>query len=460
MGQFCRYCRRNKKPRNRRNVSMIEDLPEAGLSWLQQYPWLNTVGALLLLLAAAWVANFIAKQVLVRGVMSLLQKRDTTRGLRSSPTRTRFISRLANVLPALVITYGIRFVPDLPPAVVTVIMNVANAFIILTFAIALAALLDMMNEIYARRPEAASKPIKGYIQVVQIVVYALAVLLMIATLLDRSPVILLSGLGALAAVLMLVFQDTILSLVASVQISSNDIIRVGDWVEMPQLNADGDVADIALHTVTINNWDRTITYVPTKHFMTESFKNWRGMFDGGGRRIKRSLYLDQNSVRFLSAEERERLGQLYLLDEYLRDKDKELQEWNSELNEDGEVPANRRRITNLGTFRAYVTQYLRANSKIHGEMIQMVRHLAPGPDGLPLELYCFTNDTAWVAYEGIQADIFDHLLAILPEFGLRVFQQPSGSDMRSWGRGFANANEDTNISSLVVATPDVGPKQD
>lgn len=427
---------------------MSEELSPELIAWWTQHPWMNTIGALLLLIAAAWLANFIAKRVLLRGLMSLLEMRESARGKVGSLARTNFISRLANVIPALVITYGIRFVPDLPPAIATVTVNVANAFIILTLAIALSALLDLVNEIYTRRPDAASRPIKGYLQVLQIVIYAIAVLLMIATLLDRSPVILLSGLGALAAVLMLVFQDTILSLVASVQISSNDIIRVGDWVEMPQLNADGSVDDIALHTVTVKNWDNTITYVPTKRFISESFKNWRGMFDAGGRRIKRSLYLDQNSVRFLTDEEHDYLSKLYLLDEYLRKKDEELTEWNRELKEYGEVPANTRRMTNLGTFRAYVSNYLRNHPKIHKGMTQMVRHLAPGPEGLPIELYCFTNDTAWVSYEGIQADIFDHLLSILPEFGLRVFQAPGGADMRHWVNSVATP-EPARLSSLA-----------
>lgn len=425
---------------------MNEMLSET-VAWWPSYAWLDTIVALVLLIAAAWLANFIAKRILVRGLMSLLQMRQTARGRTGGLVHMNFVSRLANVLPALVITYGIRFVPGLPPEVAAVTVNVGNAFIIFTLALAVASMLDMANSIYMRRPDAASKPIKGYIQVIQIGVYAIAVLLMIATLLDRSPVILLSGLGALAAVLMLVFQDTLLSLVASVQISSNDIIRVGDWVEMPQLNADGDVVDIALHTVTVSNWDRTITYVPTKRFMTESFKNWRGMFESGGRRIKRSLYLDQNSVRFLTPEERDHLGKFYLLDEYLREKDQELRQWNEELQEYAEVPANTRRITNLGTFRAYVARYLRNHPSIHKDMTQMVRHLAPGPEGIPLELYCFTNTTAWVAYEGIQADIFDHLLSILPEFGLRVFQVPGGADMRSLGGGMIGERASLSIDT-------------
>lgn len=402
----------------------------------QNYPWAVSLLSLMLLLFASWLSNVITKGVLVRGLLHLLNARDSGAEVVKPGEFKRygFIARLANVVPALVISAGIALVPDLPESMVTIVRNVANAFIILCVAMAVSNLLDMANQVYQRRADAINRPIKGYLQVLKIVVYALAVLLMIAVLLDRSPLILLSGVGALAAVLMLVFQDTLLSLVASVQISSGDIVRVGDWVEMPQLNADGDVIDIALHTVKVQNFDKTITTIPTRRFITDPFKNWRGMQESGGRRIKRALYLDQTSVRFLSAEEKQHLSNFYLLDEYLRRKQSELDEWNASLAERGKVPVNTRRITNLGTFRAYVDRYLRSHPHVHQGMTLLVRHMAPGPEGLPVEIYCFTNTTAWAAYEGIQADIFDHLLAILPEFGLRVFQQPSGADMHQWVR--------------------------
>lgn len=389
------------------------------------YTWLLLAGLVL----GAWVANWITKRILVRGLQKLLR---TTAPERSDEfARYGVIPRLANVVPALVLAGGVALIPGLPEALVTVVRNVANAFIILTVAMAIGAFLNMVNAVYQRRPDAVSRPIKGYLEVFKIIVYAVAVLLVIATLVDRSPLILLSGLGALAAVLMLIFQDTLLSLVASVQISSNDMLRVGDWIEMPNLNADGFVTDIALHTVKVQNWDKTITTLPTKRLMTEPFKNWRGMFESGGRRIKRSILLDQNSFRFLTPEERQDLQRFALLNGYLEEKRKELEEWNAKLAERGQEPVNTRRITNIGTFRAYVERYLRSNPNIHQDMTFLVRQLQPGPEGLPLEIYCFTNRTAWTEYEGIQADIFDHFLAILPEFGLRVFQQPSGSDFRA-----------------------------
>ncbi len=397
------------------------------LDWLDAHPYLQTLLASAALVLAAWVSNWIVKRILVRGLYKLLRHART-----SDIEDFGVIKRLSNIVPALVLSTGVHAVPGLPEAAVTVVRNVCGGFIVLTIALALGGVLDIVNMLYQRRSDARIHPIKGYLQVVKIGLYAIATILIIATLIDRSPLILLSGLGAMAAVLMLIFQDTLLSLVASVQITSNDLIRVGDWVEMPQLNADGDVIDIALHTVKVQNWDKTITSIPTKRFISDSFKNWRGMQESGGRRIKRSLYLDQQSVHFLDAEERKRLYRFNLLEEYLVNKRKEIDEWNAKLAERGQEPVNTRRVTNIGTFRAYVERYLRSHPGVHQRMTLLVRQLSPTPDGLPLEIYCFTNTVAWAEYEAIQSDIFDHLLAILPEFGLRVFQHPSGGDMRDW----------------------------
>lgn len=395
---------------------------------LEKHPQLLTLVACLGLLLAAWVLNWIVKRILVRGFYRLL--RSTSFGQDQELNHHRVIGRLANIVPALVLSIGIELVPRRPEALVTVVQNVCSAFIVLTIALALGSALNVVNVLYSRRPSARLKPIKGYVQVSKIVIYAIAVILMIATLIDRSPLILLSGLGAMAAVLLLIFQDTLLSLVASVQISSNDIIRVGDWIEMPQLNADGDVIDIALHTVKVQNFDKTITTIPTKRFITDSFRNYRGMQEAGGRRIKRALNIDQNSVHFLSDAEREHLHRFNLLDDYLTAKEQELADWNRKLEKRGQEPVNTRRVTNLGTFRAYVERYLRAHPGVHQGMTLLVRQMPLSSEGLPVEIYCFTNTTVWAQYEGIQGDIFDHLLSILPEFGLHVFQHPSGRDFR------------------------------
>lgn len=401
---------------------------EGSLSWLEQYPQLALASGLMLLLLVAALSNFVLKQLLLRALFGLI--RTLSHDQDQQILKSTIVARFANILPALVFFFGIPLVPYIPEILVTIVQNVTNAFIILTIALSLNGVLTLVNVRYERRPDAARKPIKGYVQVVKIFVYVVATILIIATLIDRSPLILLSGLGAMAAVLMLVFQDTLLSLVASMQISSNDIVRVGDWVEMPDANADGDVIDIALHTVKVQNWDRTITTIPTRRFITNGFKNWRGMQESGGRRMMRNLMLDQQSIRFLTSEEIENLKRFRLLRDYLTDKQQDIDDWNQQLKDEGKEPVNTRRITNIGTFRAYIQRYLESHPGVHQDMMKMVRQLSPTPDGLPLQVYGFTNTTAWAEYEGIQSDIFDHLFAIVQEFGLRVYQHPSGGDIK------------------------------
>jgi miniconductance mechanosensitive channel len=371
----------------------------------------------------ALAVNWLIKRVLLRAAAPYLDRR--------SDTADRAVAWLATVIPLLVVSRGIDWVPNLPPELVTVTVNVVRALIVLSVAMAISGALDYANELYARRPEARSRPIKGYVQVVKIAMFCGAAILMIAVLIEQSPLLLLSGLGAMAAVLLLVFKDTILSLVASVQLTSNDMLRVGDWIEMPSMDADGDVIDIALHTVKVQNFDKTITTIPTHKLIADSFRNWRGMSDSGGRRIKRALVLDQNSVRFLDEDEVAGLKRFRLLETYLARKQDEIAEWNRhELASDTDA-INARRITNIGTLRAYVIAYLQSHPRIADEgFTLMVRQLPPSPQGLPLEIYCFANTIDWAEYEAIQADIFDHMLAILPEFGLRVFQQPSGLDLQ------------------------------
>jgi miniconductance mechanosensitive channel len=283
--------------------------------------------------------------------------------------------------------------------------------------------------VYEKREVARSRPIKGYVQLAQIVLSVIGIILIIAMLIDRSPLLLLSGLGAMTAVLLLVFKDTVLSFVASLQLIGQDMVRVGDWIEMPQAGADGDVIDVALHMVTVQNWDKTITRVPTYRLISESFKNWRGMNESGGRRIKRSIVLDLTSIRFLDDDTIEHLRGFSLLHDYIVSKQAALIEANAHV-ADGLV-VNRRRLTNIGCFRAYVLAYLQHHAGVHQGMTILVNQLDPGPQGLPLQLYCFTSTVDWIAHENIKGDIFDHLLAILPEFGLTAFQQPAGADFRA-----------------------------
>ena len=411
--------------------------------------WMRVGAGVAALLAVAWIANAATRGIFLGLVQRVARRTRST--MDDRVIERRVFHRLANVAPALVLYVGIGSALGVNPEalaraampggeagasgdmlllVAALVRRLALAWMVVAVASAVGAFLNALNDIYNETySEAKNRPIKGYLQVVGIFLYVAAGIVVVSLLADRSPVVFLSGLGALTAVLLLVFRDTILSLVASVQIMSNDMIRIGDWVEMPQAHADGDVIDIALHTVKIQNWDKTITTVPTHKFISESFKNWRGMSESGGRRIKRSLHLDMNSIHFLTDEETERLSRFEFLREYMAGKQEELAAANArEVDGDGVIP-EQRRLTNVGTFRIYVIHYLRNHPKIHDGMTLLVRQLKPGPSGLPLEIYCFSNDTAWANYEALQADIFDHLIASLPEFGLRAFQEPAGSDL-------------------------------
>ncbi|MBW4330526.1 mechanosensitive ion channel family protein [Stakelama sp. CBK3Z-3] len=387
----------------------------------------QTLISIVALALAAAAANLVVKQVLLRLIWRYLERVAFDDDLPSLP---RVAQRLATIIPTLVVERGIRLVPHLSPEIDTVVGNICSAIVVLCIAMALSAGLSVVNELYRRRPEARSRPIKGYVQVIKILVYLGAAILMVAALMEQSPLLLLSGLGAMAAVLMLVFKDTILSLVASVQLASNDMLRVGDWIEMPQLNADGDVIDIALHTVKVQNWDHTITTIPTHRLISESFRNWRGMQDSGGRRIQRALSVDQNCVGYLTGAQMDKLEALGAMRPYLQARRREIDHWNRDRD-----ASEQRRLTNIGTYRAYVEGYLRAHPLVAQDMLRLVRQRDPTPEGLPLEIYCFVARTGFVEFEAVQADIFDHLIAMLPEFGLRLFQHPAGSDFaRALGR--------------------------
>ena len=401
-------------------VNWLDSLQDS----LAPYPGAYLALMLSALVIAAALANWVTKRILLRGLRRLLARLPGAESGRGSKVM-RVISRLSNVVPSQVIASGIRYVPDLPPGLVSFIIGACQAWAVLTLSLAISHALDAANDLYERRPDARNKPIKGYLQVAKIVIFVIAGLGIVAIVAGVQLSHVVTGLGAATAVLMLIFQDTILSLVASVQISGDGRIRLGDWIEMPSQNADGDVIDIALHTVTVQNWDKTITTIPTKKLVTESFKNWRGRQESGGRRIKRALFLDQHSIGFMDSDARAQVGQFALLGDYLKEKDSELGQWNAQLRAQGAGEINSRRVTNLGTFRAYVDRYLRSHPGINTDMTLMVRQLQPTTEGLPLELYCFTRSVAWAEYEGVQSDIFDHLLAILPAFGLRVFQASS-----------------------------------
>ena len=340
-----------------------------------------------------------------------------------------FFRRLAWAVPLLIVRTGLPYLPLLPDEIAAVLQRLIAAGMLLVIASALGSFMAAIGDEYARRPQAAARPIKGYLQAIVLVVYIAVAVIVVATLIGRDPLLILGGLGAASAVLLLIFRDTLLSLVAGIQLTGNDLIRVGDWIEMPQFNADGDVVDIALNTVKVQNWDNTFTVIPTHRFLEHSFKNWRGMQASGGRRIKRSILLDMSSIRFLAPAEIDDLHRFALLRPYLDQKRTDLAEWASRHPEATGDPVNARRLTNVGTFRAYIAAYLRNRHDIRQDMTFLVRQLDPTSEGLPLEVYVFVADIRWAVYEGIQADVFDHLLAIAPEFRLRVYQRPSGADV-------------------------------
>ena len=343
----------------------------------------------------------------------------------------RLPHRLAWGVPILVWYTGIVLVPGLPADWETVLRRVLLASMVVVLVRGGDALLNGVNLIYQGLPRARERPIKGFLQVANVVIHLAGLILVVSIVMDRSPVIFLSGLGAMTAVILLVFRDTLLSLVAGIQITTNDLIRVGDWIDMPQFDADGDVVDIALNSVTVQNWDRTLTVIPTHKFLEHSFRNWRGMQEAGGRRIMRSFHVDLTTVRFLTDDEVERFEKWELLQDYIERKRSEVEAHNRDHPADGDIEVPyRRRLTNLGTLRAYLTAYLRNHPGLHPGMIMMVRQLEPEPEGLPMQIYAFAGDTQWPIFEGIQADIFDHLLATVPEFGLRIYQKPSGADLR------------------------------
>jgi len=399
---------------------------------LMEQPFAAQILGLALVAAGAVAVYFVARRVIVAAIRRLALR--SAVAWDDALVEHQVFLRLAHLAPAVVVFYGIQLIPDLDETFSVLIQRLAIATMVVVVALSIGAFFTAVNEIYARNPENRQRPIKGYLQVLKIVLYVVAALLVAANLMDRSPWIFLSGLGAMAAVLLLVFRDTILGLVASLQLTGNDMVHVGDWIEMPQYGADGDVIDVALHTVKVQNWDKTITTIPTHKLIETSFKNWRGMSQSGGRRIKRAIFFDMSSIRFLEEDEIERFGRFALLRDYVAAKRRELAEHNAEPGRDASINADIRRLTNIGTLRAYVRSYLRHHPKIHQGMTLLVRQLAPSGEGLPIEIYAFTNDTAWAVYEDIQADIFDHVLAIAPEFGLRAYQRPSGEDLARLGR--------------------------
>ena len=380
----------------------------------------------------AFVANKITKGIILQAVhrVALRTKTDWDDVL----VQRKAFHRLSHLAPALVI-YGMAPYALQTEGLITLAQGGAKVYMLLAGLLAIDAVLNSANDIYQKYEVSRRMPILGYLQVVKMVLTIAIAIFALAIIIGESPVVLFTGLGALTAVILLIFKDSILGLVAGIQLVANDMVRPGDWIEMPKYGADGDVVEITLNTLKVRNWDKTISTVPTYALISDSFKNWRGMSESGGRRIKRSVFIDISSIRFCSPEMIEQFSKIHLVRDYVAGKRKELEEFNRKHEVDESVMANGRRMTNVGTFRMYLVAYLRNHPKIHQDMTFLVRQLQPTEKGLPIEIYVFSNDQAWANYEDIQADIFDHIFAALPEFGLRPFQNPTSHDVASVGEG-------------------------
>lgn len=411
---------------------MIESLDKALAYFIHNSHFIRDSSGLVVFLCAAALGlagHYLLKFLINRYVKFFSGRTKTT--LDDHLFSEHVFDRLAGLFPAIILYTFSPFIFKENAAFIEIARKLIQLYFIYLTTRTLAAFFNALELTYRELPSARNRPIKSYIQMVKLVLILAAMIVAVSVIINRSPVVLLSGLGAITAILLLVFKDAILGLVASVQLAANDMVRIGDWIEMPKHNTDGEVIDINLTTIKIKNWDNTLSMLPSHLFVSDAFKNWRGMSDSGGRRIKRALPIDMSSVRFCDQAMLERFKKMTLLVPYLEAKIKEIEEYNRthEINLDEVV--NGRRLTNLGTFRAYIMAYLRNHPRIRQDMTFLVRQLEPGPDGAKLEIYVFSADTAWAVYEGIQADIFDHLYAVAPEFGLRLAQRPLGGDVRA-----------------------------
>ncbi|NLG10185.1 MAG: mechanosensitive ion channel [Coriobacteriaceae bacterium] len=406
--------------------------------WIEQFvssggfgePWSSYIANIIILIAIVIISFAIyrlAKDLVLRLLKKTIEKSRSK--VNSVFMEHKVFDRLIIIIPALIVY-------SLAPMLIygqVIIGRIALCLVVLGVIRTIDKGLGATEYLYKKTEAAKAKPIKGFLQVIKIVVYLVGLIVAISILMDQSPVLLLGGLGAASAVLLLVFQNTILGFVASIQLTENDMVRIGDWIETRDHHADGEVKEITLYTVKVENWDKTVTMVPTYSMVTESFKNWRSMQEAGARRIMRSVLIDVTSVKFCTEELLERYKKIQYIEQYLMSKEAEIETYNQQHHIDVSSPVNGRRMTNLGVFRAYLESYLKNHPHIHKKAMIMVRQLDLQESGLSIEIYAFADTTDWAEYECIQADIFDHIFAVIPEFDLRIYQQPSGYDLRSIG---------------------------
>jgi len=393
---------------------------------ITQYIWLDSTILITLMLLVSIIVDKIDRRILINLLHRLLDK--TAPKVLELLEKHQALAKIAAIIPLLIIAAFSPIALSPYPVLSSLVTTICDIAIVIKIASFIFALLDVMLDVARTRGLNKKLPIKSINQLIKLFIFLIVAVVIISSVLGKSPIIFLSGLGAMTAVLLLVFKDTILGFVAGVQLAANQMISRGDWIEMPKYGADGEVLEVALTTVQVQNWDKTITMIPTYALISDSFKNWRGMEQSGGRRIKRSIQIDVNSISFMNQELIDHLMKIESISAYLNNKQIEINEQNQSLKSDLTVNANGRKLTNVGTFRAYLEYYLKNHPNVSQEMTLIVRQLPADHNGLPIELYLFCNDTRWNVYESIQADLFDHIYAVLPEFNLRAFQSPSGYD--------------------------------
>lgn len=403
-------------------------LKELGLSawWADM---LDQFIGLALLFLLAYVARFLCTKLLLGVVTRLIKKTRATWD--DIIFCEEVLKRFSNLLPPFILTNLLPVVlPKITSGWMTFFMHLCDIYLLIAILQLLNALMKAIYAVYSEKEHLRNRPLKGLLQTGQVILWFVGIILVIAILFNKQPLSLLAGLSASAAILMLVFKDSIMGVVSGVQLSANDMLKVGDWISMPKCGADGTVIEVTLNTVKVQNWDNTIITIPPYLLVSDSFQNWRGMSESGGRRIKRSINIDMTSVSFCTPEMLNKYRKIQLLKDYIEQTETVINEYNAENKIDNSVLVNGRRQTNLGVFRAYLTAYLKNMPRVNQEMTLMVRQLQPTDRGIPMELYFFSANTDWSATEDLQSDVFDHLLAIIPEFGLRVFQSPTGADLQ------------------------------
>ncbi|MDI2091588.1 mechanosensitive ion channel family protein [Commensalibacter oyaizuii] len=388
------------------------------LDWIYSNKIVFSLLSILLMLLSGFIASIICKYFLLGIVRQFILHRNNNTDAQKKDIR--ITERLSHIAPVITVYFMSLWIQGLPIGLVEAVHTICGVVLIINIMILINEILDITKDAYTKKHGAKSGSIKGYIQIGKIIVSSIAVILIVATLSNKSPIIIISSLGAIAAVLMLVFQHTLISLVANIQVSSSNVIRLGDWIEMPVVNISGEVTDIALHTITVRNWDNTISQVPTKNFITETYTNWQPMFESGGRRIKRSFFVDQSSIVFFSND---------LLNTLQPHEGTIVNNIKQHIIDKVALPQYKN-ITNLGLYRSFVLDYLKNREDICKDMYIVVRQLSPTSEGLPIEIYCFTSNVFWNEYEETQSEIFEFMYATAAFFNLGIYQKPSGKDIK------------------------------